>query len=155
MMRASHYDFCFRILISKFTNFKQGVKLEDITCTGDLEQRAFAVTSESIAREISRIVDYMSTSSQELKTLDCSAGREKYTGPCAFLKAQGSVEFFNERGFMETAGDPDGLYGWSHVLSNPGLKASSLACKHGQMTSHADSVAKIASTIVMLYQIDS
>lgn len=53
---------------------------------------------------------------------------------------------------MESTEDPDGLYGWGRVLSSPGLKASLLACKHAQMTSHVDSVAKIASTIVMLQQ---
>ena len=56
---------------------------------------------------------------------------------------------------MESTEDPDGLYGWSRALSCPPLKVVPLACVHNHMTTHADSVAKIASTILMLYKIDS
>ena len=56
---------------------------------------------------------------------------------------------------MESTEDPDGLYGWSRALCSPPLKVVPLACGHNYMTTHADSVAKIASTIVMLYEIDS
>ena len=47
---------------------------------------------------------------------------------------------------------PDGIYGWSHPLSSPGLEATHLDCSHVDCIMNEESVRQIAATLVSLLQ---
>ena len=121
----------------------------DISCVSDLEHYVVSATSRRIASELSRMVDTMLTLGAELSTRDFSPTREMYSGPCAFLKAK--PEFFEAVGYSSVH-HPDGVYGWSHPLGNPGLEVTHLDCSHVDCISHEESVRQIAATLVSLLQ---
>ncbi len=121
----------------------------DIACVSDLEHYVVSVTSRRIASELSRMVDTMLTLGAELSTRDFSPTRQMYSGPCAFLKAK--PEFFEAVGY-DSVHHPDGVYGWSHPLGNPGLEVTHLDCSHVDCITHDESVRQIAATLISLLQ---
>tara|TARA_B100000459_G_scaffold144419_1_gene107127 strand:- start:564 stop:980 length:417 start_codon:yes stop_codon:yes gene_type:complete len=95
------------------------------------------------------MVDTMLTLGAELSTRDLAPTREMYSGPCAFLKAKS--EFFEAVGY-DSVHHPDGVYGWSHPLGNPGLEVTHLDCSHVDCITHEESVRQIAATLISLLQ---
>ena len=45
---------------------------------------------------------------------------------------------------------PDGVYGWSHPLSGPGMEAMQLSCGHLDIFKDDEALRKVASTIISL-----
>ena len=70
----------------------------------------------------------------------------KYTGPCAFLKAD--PDFYVKSGIIaDHVHHPDGVYGWSLPLSCPGIEPIPLACGHLDIFKDGEAVSKVASAI--------
>ena len=89
----------------------------------------------------------------ELMNRDLAPHR-KYTGLCAFLKAD--PDFYVKAGIdADHVHHPDGVYGWSHPLSCPGLKAIPLACGHLSIFKDGEAVSKVASIILSLLNLDN
>lgn len=89
----------------------------------------------------------------ELMNRDLAPHR-KYTGPCAFLKAD--PVFYVKAGI--DAGHvhhPDGVYGWSLPLSCPGIESIPLACGHLDIFKDGEAVSKVASAIQSLLNMEN
>ena len=116
---------------------------------GQLEKHVIlAMSSESSASELSCIVDTAMKQSAELIARDISPHR-KYAGPCAFLTAE--PDYFIKGGMNEDdVHHPDGVYGWSHPLSGPGMEAIQLSCGHLDIFKDDEALRKVASTILSL-----
>lgn len=123
MLRAKNYDLFFGFLLRTQTSFQQAVSLNDISSVGQLEQYVFsAAPSEQLACELSRIVDTAVKQYMEISTTWDISPHHKYTGPCAFLKADPDY-FIKSIGYNEDdVHHPDGVYGWTLPLS-PGMEA--------------------------------
>ena len=149
MHRAQCYDLFLGSMLRKEAMCMNAVTSNDVSCVSDLEHYVVSATSRRIASELSRMVDTMLTLGAELSTRDCSLTREMYSGPCAFLKAK--PEFFEAVGY-DSVHHPDGVYGWSHPLGNPGLEVTHLDCSHVDCITHEESVRQIAATLISLLQ---
>ena len=89
----------------------------------------------------------------ELMNRDLAPHR-KYTGPCAFLKAD--PDFYVKAGI--DAGHvhhPDGVYGWSLPLSCPDMEAIPLACGHLSILKDGEAVSKVSSAILSLLNMET
>lgn len=149
MVRAMCYDLFLSSMLRKEAMCMEAVTSNDIACVSDLEHYVVSATSRRIASELSCMVDTMLTLGVELSTRNLDPTREMYTGPCAFLKAK--PEFFEKEGY-DSVHHPDGIYGWSHPLSSPGLEATHLDCSHVDCIMNEESVRQIAATLVSLLQ---
>ena len=106
------------------------------------------MSSESSASELSCIVDTAMKQSAELIARDISPHR-KYAGPCAFFIAE--PDYYIKSGMNEDdVHHPDGVYGWSHPLSCPGIEATHLLCGHLNIFQDDEAMRKVASTIKSL-----
>ena len=86
--------------------------------------------------------------SAELIARDISPHR-KYAGPCAFFIAE--PDYYIKSGMNEDdVHHPDGVYGWSHPLSGPGMEAIQLSCGHLDIFKDDEALRKVASTILSL-----
>ena len=149
MHRAQCYDLFLGSMLRKEAMCMKSVSSNDIASVSDLEHYVVSATSRRIASELSRMVDTMLTLGVELSTRNLSPTRNMYTGPCAFLKAK--PEFFEKEGY-NSVHHPDGIYGWSHPLSSPGLEATHLDCSHVECIMNEESVRQIAATLVSLLE---
>jgi hypothetical protein len=149
MKRASLYDFAVGTLLLTESSLAQAVELRDIRILRDLEQQAASIAGETHADEISIIVDTAMKLDAEFSTFDVSPGRAKYAGSCAFFTANDS--FFSSRD-IHGWDHADGVYGWSEPLGKPTLEAIALACEHVRVFTHRESVLRIASQLIVLYE---
>ena len=149
MRRAKSYDTFSEFLHGKQTSFAEAVSSNNISSVGQLEKHVLsAMSSESLAFELSSIVDTAMKQSLELVNRNLSPHR-KYTGPRALLKAD--PDFYVKSGIdADHVHHPDGVYGWSLPLSCPGIKAIPLACGHLSIFKDGEAVSKVASTILSL-----
>ena len=149
MQRAKSYDMFSGFLHGKHTGFEQAVSSNDIRSVGQLEKHVIlAMSSESSASELSCIVDTAMKQSAELIARDISPHR-KYAGPCAFFIAE--PDYYIKSGMNEDdVHHPDGVYGWSHPLSCPGIEATHLLCGHLNIFQDDEAMRKVASTIKSL-----
>ena len=107
------------------------------------------MVSDDLMREISRFADFEPRLFTELIKYGRVSTSKKYNGPFAFFVCEDSVEFFTEKGF-DGVHHPDGFYGWRSSLSNHGVEKIHLACSHGYVLKHKESVVRVASMIVEL-----
>ena len=151
---AEKYDMFSRFLLGKHTGFEQVVSSNEVRSVGQLEQHVLsAMSSESLALELSCIVDTAMKQTSELMNRDLAPHR-KYTGPCAFLKAD--PDFYVKAGIdADHIHHPDGVYGWSLPLSCPDIKAIPLACGHLSIFKDGEAVGKVASTILSLLNMEN
>ena len=153
MRRAKSYDMFSEFLHGKQTSFAEAVSSNNISSVGQLEKHVLsAMSSESLAFELSSIVDTAMKQSLELVNRNLSPHR-KYTGPRALLKAD--PDFYVKSGIdADHVHHPDGVYGWSLPLSCPGIKAIPLACGHLSIFKDGEAVSKVASTILSLLNME-
>ena len=132
------------------TRFEQAVQLSDIVSVSQLEQHVLSTTTKPLANELSLFVDTALKHGAEVATRDTSPTRDKYAGCCALIRAE--PEFFVNAGVSrDHVYDPDGVSGWSHALSNPDIKPILLECTHLRIFMDDESISKVASTILSLF----
>ena len=126
------------------------MQLSDIVCVSELEQHVLSTTTKPLAKELSLFVDTALKHGVEVASRDTSPTREKYIGPCAYLRAE--PEFHVNAGVSrDQVHHPDGVSGWSQGLSCPDIQPIPLECTHLRIFIDDESVSKVASTILSLF----
>ena len=73
---------------------------------------------------------------------------EKYSGPCAFFTAYDTNDFMKLLG-LDGCSHPDGVYGWSQVLDNPGRQEPQLTTRHIAIFATEEATRRVAEALIL------
>ena len=108
----------------------------------------FLCTSESIALEVSCVVDVVIKLFSEAASYKPKIKFEKYSGPCAFFTGRDTNDFFSTALFHDGCRHSDSVYGWSLVLDEPGLQVPPLDSRHIAIFATEEATRRVADTLI-------
>ena len=113
----------------------------------------FLCTSESIAHEVSCVVDVVMKLFSEAASYKPTIKVKKYSGPCAFFTGFDSDDFFRKIIFHDGCCHPDGIYGWSLVLDDP-VQGPPLDSRHIAIFATEEAIRRVAEALISVSQLN-